>query len=102
MREGWMPQSSGHGFKKLDLHRRIGHMVIAPDDVRDFLGDVIDHGRQGVEVSAVLPQEKEVGERAPDINSEAGAPAGAGRALGRAHGRTVARVQRRMASRSCR
>ncbi len=50
------------GRKDLDLDRGVGHVVLAPDHVGHAGLGVVDHGRQGVEVAAVLADQHRVGQ----------------------------------------
>ena len=47
---------------KLDLHRRIGDMVLTPDHVGDAEFDIVHDRRQGIEDAAVLPDQDGVAE----------------------------------------
>ena len=51
-------------LEDLDLHRRVGDVVLAPDHVGDPEVDIVDHGRQRVEIGAVLAHQHRIGERA--------------------------------------
>ena len=50
-------------FKQLELHRRIGDMVLAPDHMGDAQFDVIDHGGERVEPTAIFAHQHRIGER---------------------------------------
>ncbi len=51
MGEGRRPGAKGE--EELDLGGRVGHVIVAADDVADREVDVVDHRRQGVEIAAV-------------------------------------------------
>ena len=51
-------------LEDLDLHRRVGDVVLAADHVRDGEVDVVDDRRQRVEIGAVLAHQHRVRERA--------------------------------------
>ena len=50
-------------LEDLDLHRRVGDVVLAADDMGDAKVDVVDDGRQGVEIGAVLAPQHRIGQR---------------------------------------
>ena len=49
-------RSSAKCFEKLYLRRGIGDMVLAADDVRDVVIDIVDHRGHGVDNTPVLEQ----------------------------------------------
>ena len=51
------------GLEDLDLHRRVGDVVLAADHVGDAEVDVVDDRGQRVEVGAVLAHQHRVGQR---------------------------------------
>ena len=56
-------RGAGKRFENLDLHRRVGDMILAADDMRDAKVDVVDHRGKGVEIGSVLAPQHRIGER---------------------------------------
>ena len=56
-------RSARECLENLNLHRGVGDMILAPDDVGDAEVDVVDHRGQRIEVGAVLPAEDRIGQR---------------------------------------
>ena len=57
VRRLWWPKIgtvAAERFEDLDLHAGVGDVILAAHDVRDADVDVVDHGRQRVEIGAVL------------------------------------------------
>ena len=52
----------GQDLENLHLHGRIGDMVLTADHMRDVEIDVIDDGRQRIEIAPVLAHQHRVGE----------------------------------------
>lgn len=50
-------------LEDFDLHRRIGHVILAADDMRDVKVRVVNNGRQRVEKPAVFADENRIGKR---------------------------------------
>ena len=62
----WWPKAGAGAAKRLedlDLHRGVGDVVFAADDMGDAEVDVVDHRGQRVEVAAVLARQHRIGER---------------------------------------
>ena len=59
-------RENGHGraqrLENLDLHRCVGHVILAADDVGDAHIRVVGHAREGVERRAVLADQHGIGD----------------------------------------
>src|SRR5665213_2773562 len=57
MSEDRQAARSRQSFEELNLHRRIGDMILTTDDVCDFEFDVVHDRRQSVKIAGVLTHE---------------------------------------------
>ena len=55
--------SSGESLKNLNLHRRVGDVILAADDMGDAELGVVDHRGECIEIGPVLAPEDRIGQR---------------------------------------